>query len=160
MSKRIIVSLIAAIALAVGALPAGAGGVQPTGVRLSLLSGGPDRAILANTPFNVKHGFFLDAESTPNDIQTSQIRLTVDGNSQNGYVIQEFSTTKPPTLISKQYLFNFKNGLPPGTYAFQIQFVFRGEVILTVDRTIYSLASCENGTTNGLLCAPPPTPSP
>jgi hypothetical protein len=121
--------------------------------------GSTDRAILANTPFNVKHGFVLDPESTPSEIQQSSIDLYVDGAKQRGTIIQEFSGTKPPTLTAKWSLFNFPNGLAPGTYVLRIAFGFRGQIVLTRDMTIYSLPSCVNGTTDGLLCAPPPPPT-
>ena len=57
--KRIIISLVAVLALAVGALPTGAASSTPTGAKLPLL-GDPshnERAILADTPFHVRHGF-------------------------------------------------------------------------------------------------------
>jgi hypothetical protein len=163
MSKRIIVSLIAAIALAVGALPAGAGTATPTGVRLGVLGGFTERAILADTAFYIQQGFVVDDPAsgcnpcdTAIDVQQSSFTVSVNGVRQQGFVIQTFSDTRPRTLVSKFYLYNFASGLPVGTYTLHIEFAIRGQVVLARDLTIYSLASCENGTTNGLLCAPPP----
>lgn len=159
MSKRIIVSLIAAIALAVGALPVGAGTSTPTGARFSML-GGPDpavRTIQANTAFYVKHGFRTVAgDASPQEIQQSSVTLAVDGAKKNGTIIQEFSDTTPRVLTGKFSLFNFPNGLAPGTYVLTITFTFQGKDILTRDITVYSLVTCQYGTTDGLLCAPPP----
>src|SRR6476619_102078 len=99
---RIVATLIVALATLVVAFPASAGNSTPTGVRLGLLGGFTDRAILANTPFYVKQGFLVDDPNSGcnpcdsvSDVQQSQITLKVDGTKQNGTVIQEFSTTKP-----------------------------------------------------------------
>ena len=156
--KRIIVSIAAMLALAVTALPAGAGATDPTGVRLSLLGGNStERAIQANTAFYVKHGFrIVDGDSTPAEIQQSSVTVSVDGKKQSAVILQEFTDTKPKTLVGKFSLVNFPNGLAVGTHSMIVEFEFRGQVILTRNFTIYSLATCENGTVDGLLCAPPP----
>ena len=58
--------------------------------------------------------------------------------------------------MGKFSLFNFPNGLAPGTYTFTITFTFRGQDTLVRNTTIFALATCENGTVDGLQCAPPP----
>ena len=155
--KRIIVSIAAMLALAVTALPAGAGATDPTGVKLSLLPGGGGRAILANTAFHVKHGFRnIGGDATPAEIQQSSVKLAVDGVSYKGVILQEFTGTKPRVFSGKFSLFNFPDGLAEGTYVLTITFEFRGQVTLTTDTTIFSLPTCVNGTVDGLQCAPPP----
>jgi hypothetical protein len=154
--KRIIVSLVAVLAAAVVVLPVGAGVSTPTGVRLSLL-GGTSRGILADTPFYVKHGFRTVAgDSSPQEIQQSSFTLSVDGVSQRGVIIQEFSDTTPRVLTGKFSLFNFPNGLPVGIYTFTIAFKFQGKVILTNDLTVYVQTSCQYGTFDNLQCSGPP----
>jgi hypothetical protein len=96
-----------------------------------------------------------DPCDTVSDVQQSSITLYVDGVKQNGIIVQEFTTTKPPTLKEKWYQFNFPNGLAAGTYVFRIDFQIRGEVVLSRTVTVYA-QNCQYGTTNGLLCAPPP----
>jgi hypothetical protein len=159
MRKRIITTFVTAVAaLAIVALPAGAGNSTPTGVRFSMLGGADpaSRTILANTAFYVRHGFRTVAgDSSPQEIQQSSIKLSVNGAKQNGIIDQEFSATTPKVLTGKFSLFNFPNGLAPGTYVLTITFTFQGKDILTRDVTVYSLATCQYGTTDGLLCAPP-----
>jgi hypothetical protein len=154
--KRIIVSIAAMLALAVTALPAGAAATDPTGVKFSVLGGGTERAILANTAFYVKHGFrIVDGDSTPAEIQQSSVTVSVDGVAQKAVILQEFTDTKPKTLVGKFSLVNFPNGLAVGTHSMTVAFGFRGEVILTRNFTLYSLATCEYGTFDGLQCSPP-----
>lgn len=93
---------------------------------------------------------------TATDVQQSSFTVSLNGARRQRYVIQNFSDTKPRTLVSKFYLYNFPSGLPVGTYTLHIEFLTRGQVVLAGDLTIYSVGSCEFGTTNGLLCAPPP----
>jgi hypothetical protein len=164
MSKRITVSLIAALAILAAVASAGAGSSTPTGEKLGISFGGTDsRTILANTPFFVKGGFRVGDGDTTSDVQQSQFTLSVDGVKQNGVIIQEFSDTTPRVLTGKFSLFNFPSGLPVGTYVFHIEYVIRGAVIQSRNVTIVSVASCQygfatlnDGTTSTLLCGPPP----
>jgi hypothetical protein len=152
--KRIIVSLAAALALATVAL---AGSTTPTGVRFSMLGGGTDRAFQANTAFYVYHGFRTVAgDSSPQEIQQSSITLTADGVSQKGFIVQEFSDTKPRALTGKFYLFNFPTGLPVGHHTLTIEFIFKGEVQLARTYSIDSVDPCQYGTFDGLQCQGPP----
>jgi hypothetical protein len=154
----------AALTLAVAALPAGAGATDPTGPRLSLLGGGNPsaRTILANVPFHVRHGFRnVNGDATPQELQSSQVALTVDGVSQRGVVIQEFTTTKPRTLDGKFSLFNFPNGLPLNVdvytpYVFVVTFTFKGEASLTQTVNVYVVEACQYGVqADGLQCQGP-----
>ena len=168
--KRIIVSLAAALAVAVVALPAGAGNSTPTGVRLPGLFFGGTQSIQANTAFYVSQKFVVDDPAsgcdpcdTAPDVQQSSISLTVNGKAQNGSIILEFTDTKPRTLVSKTYLFNFPNGLPAGTYTFVLSFTIRGRDAgaSPFTTTIVAQAPCQYGTVAsgpgaGLLCAPQP----
>jgi hypothetical protein len=177
MHKRIIVSIIAAAALAIGALPAGASNSTPTGARLGSLFVGGGRAILAGAPFYVTQSFVVDDPTagycggagqptcdTATDVQQSSISLTIDGKVQNGSIIQTRTDTKPSTLISKTYLFNFPNGLPVGTYVLSLSFTIRGQNVGTFNTTLDALASCQYGVKSsgppndgiGLYCLGPP----
>jgi hypothetical protein len=175
--KRIIVSLIAALAVLVPS--AGAVNSTPTGYALPglLHTGTRSLSILADTPFYFTTKFVVDDPNagycggagqpvcdTATDVQQSSISLTVDGKTQNGSITLTFTDTKPRTLISKAYLFNFASGLPVGTYTFVLTYTIRGQVVLVSTTTVYSLASCQYGTITsgqgaGILCAPPPPPA-
>lgn len=168
MKKRIVVSLIAAVAVIVPS--ASAGSTTPTGSKLpfNFNRTNTSMAIQANTPFYVNGGFGVDDPSsgcnpcdTISDVQQSQVNLYVNGVSQKGTVIQQFSNTTPRTLTFKNFLFNFPSGLPVGSYVFRVEYFIRGAVTYTNTVTIDAVASCQYGTvtTNpgaGLLCAPPP----
>jgi hypothetical protein len=97
-----------------------------------------------------------EACDTVSDVQKSSYSLYVNDVSQNGVVSQEFTTTKPATLVAKWYLFNFANGLPAGTYVFHLVPSIRSTVVGERTVTVYVVDSCQYGTTNGLFCAPPP----
>jgi hypothetical protein len=182
MRKRIIVSLVAAVALAIGALPAGAGNPNavPTGVGLPGLLHEGERtfAIQANTAFFVRHKFVVDDPNAgycggagqpvcdgPVDVQQSSITLTVNGKAQNGTITTTLTDTTPKKVYSKEYLFNFANGLAanadgsPARYVFVLTFTIRGVVVLRSTTNVDAVVSCQYGTVQsgqgaGLICAP------
>jgi hypothetical protein len=175
MKKRIIAALVGSFALIATliVLPtAGAAFTPPTGtgVRLGgIFRDGAERAILANTAFYVTQSFVVDDPNagycggagqpvcdTAVDVQQSSISLTMDGKRQNGLIYYTYTDTKPRQVVAKAYLFNFPNGLPVGTHVMSITFTIRGANAGTFTQTLDALASCENGTIDGLQCAPPP----
>lgn len=176
MKKWMVVSLIAMLAVLVPS--AGAVNSTPIGPGLPglLHAASIERtiSIQAGTPFHIQSSFVVDDPNagycggagqpvcdTATDVQQSSISMTVDGKAQNASIILTFTETKPRTLISKAYLFNFASGLPVGTYTFVLTYTIRGQVVLASTTTVVALASCQYGTVTtgpgaGLLCAPPP----
>ena len=161
MRKRIIITFIAALALSIGALPAGGATSPPPNPRITVF-GGTQLAILADTTFYVYHGFRTVAgDSTPQEIMQTQFNLSLDGAKQKGTLVWEYSDTKPRVVTGKFTKYSFVGGLPVGTYVLDSEFIFQGKVVFTNSQTIYAVASCQYGTVTtgpgaGLYCAPPP----
>ena len=186
MRKRIIAALAAALAVAIVALPAGAGNpnATPTGIGLTGLLHTGDRtfSIQANTPFFVRNKFVVDDPNagycggagqpvcdTSLDVQQSSITLTVNGKAQNAVITTTLTDTKPKSVYSKEYLFNFPSGLAanadgsPARYVFVETFTIRGQDVLVSPTNVDAVVTCQYGTIQsgqgaGLLCAGQPSP--
>ena len=130
------------------------------------------RAILANTAFYSTQAFVVDdptagycggagqpACAGPVEIRQSSISLTVNGKRQSGNIVYTYTGTNAKDVESKANLFDFPNGLPgnadgsPLRYVFVFTFTLGGKVIGTYTHNVDVVASCQYGTTNGLLCA-------
>lgn len=81
----------------------------------------------ANTPFHILHTYQKPPGATVPELAKAEFRLWMDGVALKGTVYQEFSEVSGrPELVRRGTLYNFKDGLPAGTYLFYWEFWFGG----------------------------------
>ena len=125
---HVLFALAVFAAIAVAAMPAiaaGPAGNNVPGYKVGLFCGTSangatcSKDIAQDTPFYFLHWNHNGGDMTMSELQSTKFSVWQDGTQLNGQVWQQFTTTKPPTLVDKGNLYTFRNGLPAGTYVFR-----------------------------------------
>jgi hypothetical protein len=113
--KRLVITFLSMLALAVVALPAAATSKEPLGPAFSLLTGHPT-TFAAATPFHIANCWNI--ASTSDAIGKFSISLDVDATPR-AEDFTEFSVRSgDPDILNRCWVWNFPDGVSTGTHTF------------------------------------------
>lgn len=115
MKKMII--LLFFVFLLLAAAPAAAETKETVGERINLVDQTPTQ-LVADTPFHIYHGWWVWAPvDTP--IGRYDFQLDINGVIQKeDFVYRYVDSSDKPESLYRDWVFNFPDGLPEGTYTF------------------------------------------
>jgi hypothetical protein len=149
--KRWHLALLALVATAVVALPAGAGQKERIGERINLVAGTP-ATFPANQPFHIAHGWLqIPDRSDYNAVGKTDFTLEVDGPLVDADFIERASEDE---RLRRTWVHNFPEGLPAGTHTFTARWL--GTCQSLVDSNVY-FGTCTKPTERVATAASPLT---
>ena len=133
--RRILTLVSCAAAVLAVAFPAAANNRPTTGTRIGLYNPPPSSTFSADTPFYISLGWKCDLgarECMSKEIGRGDFDLYLDGVLQPSTADVDVAAG----TIEKNYLTNYPEGLPAGTYEFRAVWTRAGELFRETSTTI------------------------